>query len=118
MSLTIEQLDNHLQDQPTVVIIGKNLLLKFTPSKSLLSSNNNLQEIIRIPDLLAADNGILTRVDEIRRLSKDITKITEEVIQIRDVLKPTEHTDKAMAGIIDRMKGYFSGSKNKVLNDS
>jgi len=78
MSLTIEQLDNHLQDQPTVVIIGKNLLLKFTPSKSLLSSNNNLQEIIRIPDLLAADNGILTRVDEIRRLSKDITKITEE----------------------------------------
>ena len=66
MSITIEQLDGDGKENNITILIGKNLLLKFTPGDSIFFSEKILQDLIKTPDLLCSD--LLTMVMEEKKL--------------------------------------------------
>jgi len=71
MSLNIEQLDNSSKEENITILVGKSLVLKYIPGKSILDSKKALQDLINTPDLLPGD--IIKKVQNIRSLSEGIS---------------------------------------------
>jgi len=84
MSITIEQLDGDGKENNITILIGKNLLLKFTPGDSIFFSEKILQDLIKTPDLLCSD--LLTMVMEEKKLSEEIAKGLSGMLGLQELL--------------------------------
>lgn len=82
MSLTLEQLDSEGRDSNVTILVGKNLLLKFTPGDSIFESEKSLQELIKTSDLLSSD--ILLKIMEEKKLSEEISKKLSDGIRFQE----------------------------------
>lgn len=114
MPLVIEQLDDHLLKKTDVVIIGESLLIKFTPSKSLMESSDALKDIIDRSDLLEGSN--LKNINDLRRISSSITKDVESAISVRDMLSPKKMN--ASQAQVDGVMVYFLEMKKRIMAQS
>ncbi len=84
MALTIEQLDDDVKENNVTIIIGKELLLKFTPGRSIFFSERVLQDFIKTPDLLCSN--ILTAVMEEKVLSEKIDKALSHMVGFQNTI--------------------------------
>jgi len=84
MSITIEQLDDDGKENNITILIGKNLLLKFTPGDSIFFSEKALQDLIKTPNLLCS--SLLTIVMEEKKLSERIAKKLSDMVELQETI--------------------------------
>lgn len=85
MSIKIEQLDNECKNREITVLVGKNILLKFIPSQSILDSDKRLQSFIKTPNLLLSD--LIRKTKTMAELSKRISDPLSRSIRLQDIFK-------------------------------
>ena len=82
MAITIEQLDDDAKNNDITILVRKDLILKFVPGRSVLDSEEALQKLIKIHNLLSSD--ILDKTKELVKLSEEISQGLSRSIELQE----------------------------------
>ncbi len=82
MGVTLEFLDNSHEKENPIIIIGKEVVLKFIPEKCIIYHKQSLQEFVNKKDLCIGD--LLSATKELIKKSKDTEKKLEEHIKFQE----------------------------------
>lgn len=109
MPITLEQLDDDGKENNITILIGKTILLKFTPGSSVFFSEKQLQNLIKTPDLLCSAR--LKTVIETKDLSEEIAEKLSEAVKFQELVI------KSFNEVADRllMQDHFKKTKQDII---